>query len=155
MSQFHIQPWAKVGTLKNATVLDLTAELSQMKIENDLRREVQDNIRRLRDMGTYKGRRHAMGLPVRGQRTRTQVRRAYVYKFYVALTAADYKCSQAKQDRKRWLWKGERIDGGCSSVEKSGFGHCKILYYMRQRLDRLKCVVLCGTCGKIKWLSSC
>ncbi|KAF2683452.1 30S ribosomal protein S13 [Lentithecium fluviatile CBS 122367] len=73
MARFHIQPWAKVGSLKNSTVMDLTAELSEMKIENDLRREVQDNIRRLKDMGTYRGRRHAMGLPVRGQRTRTQI----------------------------------------------------------------------------------
>lgn len=43
-----------------------------MKIENDLRRELRQNIIRLRDMGTYRGRRHAMGMPVRGQRTRTQ-----------------------------------------------------------------------------------
>lgn len=73
MARFHIQPWAKVGSLKSSTLLDLTAELSNMKIENDLRREIQDNIVRLKDMGTYRGRRHAMGLPVRGQRTRTQV----------------------------------------------------------------------------------
>jgi small subunit ribosomal protein S13 len=73
MAKFHIHPWAKVGSLKNATVMELTAELSNMKIENDLRREVQENIRRLKDMGTYRGRRHAMGLPVRGQRTRSQV----------------------------------------------------------------------------------
>ena len=76
MAKFHIQPWAKVGGLKNATVMDLTAELSTMKIENDARREVQENIRRLKDMGTYRGRRHAMGLPVRGQRTRTQINTA-------------------------------------------------------------------------------
>ncbi|KAF2262517.1 30S ribosomal protein S13 [Lojkania enalia] len=76
MARFHIFPWAKVGSLKNAQVLDLTAELSNMKIENDLRREVQDNIRRLKDMGTYRGRRHAMGLPVRGQRTRSQIKTA-------------------------------------------------------------------------------
>lgn len=44
-----------------------------MKIENDLRREIKDNISRLRDMGSYRGRRHAMNLPVRGQRTRSQV----------------------------------------------------------------------------------
>ena len=43
-----------------------------MKIENDLKRELVENIKRLRDMGTYRGRRHAMGMPVRGQRTRTQ-----------------------------------------------------------------------------------
>ncbi|XP_014554443.1 hypothetical protein COCVIDRAFT_28482 [Bipolaris victoriae FI3] len=73
MAKFHIHPWAKVGSLKNATVMDLTAELANMKIENDLRRQVQDDIRRLRDMGTYRGRRHAMGLPVRGQKTRTQI----------------------------------------------------------------------------------
>jgi small subunit ribosomal protein S13 len=76
MAKFHIHPWAKVGSLKNATVMDLTAELSTMKIENDARREVQDNIRRLKDMGTYRGRRHAMGLPVRGQRTRNQINTA-------------------------------------------------------------------------------
>ena len=74
MARFHIHPWARVGSLKNSTVLELTAELTGMRIENDLRREVQENIRRLKDMGTYRGRRHAMGLPVRGQRTRTQVR---------------------------------------------------------------------------------
>src|SRR5690242_14714921 len=73
MAKFHIHPWAKVGTLKNSTVMDLTAELSTMKIENDARREVQDNIRRLKDMGSYRGRRHAMGLPVRGQNTRSQI----------------------------------------------------------------------------------
>lgn len=44
-----------------------------MTIETDLRRKVRENIARLKDMGTYRGRRHAMGLPVRGQRTRSQV----------------------------------------------------------------------------------
>lgn len=44
-----------------------------MTIENDAKRKMRDDIRRLRDMGSYRGRRHAMSLPVRGQRTRTQV----------------------------------------------------------------------------------
>lgn len=44
-----------------------------MTLESDLKGQMQNNIKRLRDMGTYRGRRHAMGLPVRGQRTRTQV----------------------------------------------------------------------------------
>ncbi|KAI8935639.1 hypothetical protein NX059_007166 [Plenodomus lindquistii] len=73
MAKFYIHPWQKVGALKNSTVLELTEELTNMKIENDLRRQVQQDIGRLRDMGTYRGRRHAMGLPVRGQRTRTQI----------------------------------------------------------------------------------
>ncbi|MCJ1253119.1 hypothetical protein MMC24_000926 [Lignoscripta atroalba] len=72
MARFHIHPTAKIGSLGNKQVLDLTAELSDMNIENDLRRQLRENIKRLRDMGSYRGRRHAMGLPVRGQRTRTQ-----------------------------------------------------------------------------------
>lgn len=72
MARYYIHPTAKVGSLANKQVLDLNAELSTMNIENDLRRQLRENIGRLRDMGTYRGRRHAMGLPVRGQRTRTQ-----------------------------------------------------------------------------------
>jgi small subunit ribosomal protein S13 len=74
MARFFVHPTAKVGSLANRQVLDLTAELSNMTIENDLKRQLRDNIRRLKDMGTYRGRRHAMGLPVRGQNTRSQVR---------------------------------------------------------------------------------
>jgi small subunit ribosomal protein S13 len=73
MAKFSIFPRARVGSLPNKTVTAITAELSGMKIENELRQQKDDNIRRLRDMGSYRGRRHAMGLPVRGQRTRTQV----------------------------------------------------------------------------------
>jgi small subunit ribosomal protein S13 len=76
MARFHIHPTAKVGALAQKQVLDLTAELSNMHIENDLRREMRDNIARLRDMKSYRGTRHAMGLPVRGQRTRTQTNTA-------------------------------------------------------------------------------
>jgi small subunit ribosomal protein S13 len=65
-----------MGSLQPKTVTALTAELSTMTIENDARKIIQDNIRRLRDMGAYRGRRHAMGLPVRGQRTRNQIQTA-------------------------------------------------------------------------------
>ncbi|RYP88481.1 hypothetical protein DL770_004645 [Monosporascus sp. CRB-9-2] len=73
LAKYSIHPLARLGTLPAKTVTALTAELSTMTIENDARRIVQDNIKRLRDMGTYRGRRHAMGLPVRGQRTRSQI----------------------------------------------------------------------------------
>lgn len=53
-----------------------------MKIENELRREVKDNIARLRDMGTYRGRRHAMHLPTRGQNTRSQVCLGFIEAVY-------------------------------------------------------------------------
>jgi small subunit ribosomal protein S13 len=62
-----------MGSLQPKTLTALTAELSTMTIENDARKIVRDNISRLRDMGTYRGRRHAMNLPVRGQRTRNQI----------------------------------------------------------------------------------
>lgn len=73
MAKYSIFPFAKVGALSAKTVTALTAELSQMKIENDARRQLRDNIKRLKDMGSYRGRRHAMGLPVRGQKTRNQI----------------------------------------------------------------------------------
>ena len=46
----------------------------EYKVEGDLRREVSSNIKRLMDMGCYRGLRHRMGLPVRGQRTRSNAR---------------------------------------------------------------------------------
>jgi hypothetical protein len=120
MAKFHIQPWAKVGSLKNATVLDLTAELSNMKIENDLRREVNDNIRRLKDMGAYRGRRHAMGLPVRGQRTRTQVSVVELAGFGSMLTMADHDRAEIEQD-------GERRSRASAAVRRMEIP-CTILY---------------------------
>lgn len=78
LARFNIHPTCRVGELANKQVLDLTAVLSDMKIENDLRREVLNDIKRLKETGTYRGRRHALGLPVRGQRTRTQVGVSFV-----------------------------------------------------------------------------
>jgi len=113
MAKFYIHPWAKVGSLKNSTVLDLTAELANMKIENDLRRQVQDDIRRLRDMGTYRGRRHAMGLPVRGQKTRTQVcvitGMGGGCACRVMLMATDCNCTTPEQGRTRRHWESGNV----------------------------------------------
>jgi ribosomal protein S13 len=49
-------------------------ETKTLKIENELKREILRNIQRLRDTGTYRGRRHAMNLPVRGQNTKSQIK---------------------------------------------------------------------------------
>ena len=51
-------------------------ELAELKIESELRREVRENIAHHRTVGTYVGRRHAMGLPVRGQNTRSNAKTA-------------------------------------------------------------------------------
>ncbi|KAF4585457.1 ribosomal protein S13 [Ophiocordyceps camponoti-floridani] len=72
MAKFSIFKLAKVETLTPKIITSLNAELSSMKIGVDAVKLVQENIRRLRDNGSTRGRRHAMGLPVRGQRTRTQ-----------------------------------------------------------------------------------
>ena len=52
----------------------LRIEVGKFAVEGDLRREVQLNIKRLIDLGCYRGTRHRKGLPVRGQRTRTNAR---------------------------------------------------------------------------------
>lgn len=73
MARLHIHNTAKVADLNNRQVLDVNAALSEMRIENDLRRSVWNDIARLKETGTYRGRRHALGLPARGQNTRSQV----------------------------------------------------------------------------------
>ncbi|RDI87250.1 hypothetical protein Vi05172_g2975 [Venturia inaequalis] len=71
MAKHCIHETSNFSALSNQKILDLTAEMTGMKLESDLKREVRGNILRLRDMGTYRGRRHAMGLPVRGQNTKS------------------------------------------------------------------------------------
>lgn len=63
--------------VKNLTEEQLSAlrqEIAKYKVEGDLRREVALNIKRLTEIGCYRGMRHRKGLPVRGQRTRTNAR---------------------------------------------------------------------------------
>lgn len=65
----------RAGELTDEEIARLTQELqANYKLEGDLRREVAGNIKRLIDIGTYRGLRHKKGLPVRGQRTRTNSR---------------------------------------------------------------------------------
>ncbi|MEW6444781.1 MAG: 30S ribosomal protein S13 [Pseudomonadota bacterium] len=65
---------AKVRDLVEAQVEALRAEVAKFTVEGDLRREVSMSIKRLMDMGCYRGLRHRRGLPVRGQRTKTNAR---------------------------------------------------------------------------------
>ena len=69
-----VDPATKVKDLTEAEVTALRAQLSRYQLEGDLRREVSMNIKRLMDLGTWRGMRHRKGLPVRGQRTRTNAR---------------------------------------------------------------------------------
>ncbi|UXY16578.1 30S ribosomal protein S13 [Chitiniphilus purpureus] len=69
-----IEPSKKVKDLSEAELDKLREELGKYVIEGDLRREVTMSIKRLMDLGCYRGFRHRKGLPVRGQRTRTNAR---------------------------------------------------------------------------------
>jgi small subunit ribosomal protein S13 len=64
----------KVKDLTDAQVDSLRLEVAKITVEGDLRRAVSMNIKRLMDLGSYRGMRHRRGLPVRGQRTRTNAR---------------------------------------------------------------------------------
>ncbi len=64
----------KVRDLTEAEVEALRAEVAKHAVEGDLRREIGMNIKRLMDLGCYRGLRHRRGLPVRGQRTKTNAR---------------------------------------------------------------------------------
>lgn len=64
----------KVKDLSDAEVEKLRDEVAKLQVEGDLRREVTMNIKRLMDLGCYRGIRHRRGLPVRGQRTKTNAR---------------------------------------------------------------------------------
>jgi small subunit ribosomal protein S13 len=69
-----VKPETKVKDLTETEVAALRAQIAKIPVEGDLRREVSMNIKRLMDLGTYRGIRHRKGLPVRGQRTRTNAR---------------------------------------------------------------------------------
>lgn len=65
---------AKIKDLSDSDVERLRDEVGKFTVEGDLRREISMSIKRLMDLGCYRGLRHRRGLPVRGQRTRTNAR---------------------------------------------------------------------------------
>ena len=69
-----VKPDTLVKNLTEADVTALRAQVATLLVEGDLRRETSMNIKRLMDLGTYRGIRHRRGLPLRGQRTRTNAR---------------------------------------------------------------------------------
>jgi small subunit ribosomal protein S13 len=69
-----VNPATKIKDLTEAQVEALRTEVAKFTVEGDLRREVSMSIKRLMDLGCYRGLRHRRGLPLRGQRTRTNAR---------------------------------------------------------------------------------
>lgn len=76
LKQAQVDFYRKTDQLTDAEVAKIREVIDQgsLKIEGDLRREVSVNIKRLMDLGTYRGFRHRRSLPVRGQRTHTNAR---------------------------------------------------------------------------------
>jgi small subunit ribosomal protein S13 len=69
-----VSPDTRVKDLSDAEITTLRGAIEAYQVEGDLRRWESMNIKRLMDIGCYRGRRHRLGLPVRGQRTRTNSR---------------------------------------------------------------------------------
>ncbi len=74
LEQTRISPDTRVRDLTESQVQSLREALAPLTTEGDLRREVQLNIKRLSEIGSYRGLRHRRSLPLRGQRTRTNAR---------------------------------------------------------------------------------
>ena len=73
-SEAGVAPDTVVKDLAEPEVANLRTAVAKFEVEGDLRREVSMNIKRLMDLGCYRGIRHRRGLPLRGQRTRTNAR---------------------------------------------------------------------------------
>jgi len=69
-----LDPAVKIKDLSEEQVESLRTEVAKLSVEGDLRREVSMDIKRLMDLGCFRGRRHRRSLPVRGQRTKTNAR---------------------------------------------------------------------------------
>ncbi|MGF1602508.1 MAG: 30S ribosomal protein S13 [Thermosynechococcaceae cyanobacterium] len=69
-----VNPDTRVRDLSDTDITALRNAISTYQVEGDLRRWESMNVKRLMDIGAYRGRRHRLGLPVRGQRTRTNSR---------------------------------------------------------------------------------
>ncbi len=69
-----VEPSAKIKDLNEDQIENLRNEVSKFTVEGDLRREINMNIKRLMDLGCFRGIRHRRNLPLRGQRTKTNAR---------------------------------------------------------------------------------
>jgi small subunit ribosomal protein S13 len=74
LKEVSVEPVKKVKDLTTEEEAAIRKIVDDMKLEGNLKREISQNIKRLKDIGSYRGTRHAYGLPARGQRTKTNSR---------------------------------------------------------------------------------
>lgn len=75
-AQCNLDPQTPIGNYSNDSIDKIRSILADLKLENDLRKEVTNNIKNLIAIKSYRGRRHRFGLPVRGQNTHTNAQTA-------------------------------------------------------------------------------
>src|SRR5689334_5453229 len=74
LKETGVDPDRRIGDLTDDEVVKLREAVENHEVEGDLRRERSQNVKRLQEIGSYRGLRHRRGLPVRGQRTKTNAR---------------------------------------------------------------------------------
>lgn len=74
LAELNLDPDIRAGKLDSKALQAISTKLEKIPTEGDLKKMVRDNIQRLKRIGSYRGLRHSMGLPARGQRTRTNAR---------------------------------------------------------------------------------
>lgn len=74
LAKTRINPETKASQLSEDEVLKIREAIKEILVEGDLRKDISTNLKRLMDIGTYRGLRHKKNLPARGQRTRTNAR---------------------------------------------------------------------------------
>lgn len=101
LNSIGLQTGIRIKDLSETDISKLNNYISQnVKVEGDLRREVQQNIRRLIDIGAYRGYRHRRNLPARGQRTKTNARTRRGKRKTVGSVRAEAKKAAAPQEKK-------------------------------------------------------
>lgn len=101
LTETGIQPGVRIKDLSESEINKLNNYISQnLKVEGDLRRDIQQNIRRLIEIGSYRGLRHRRNLPVRGQRTKTNARTRRGKRKTVGAVKSEAKKAQAPVESK-------------------------------------------------------
>lgn len=101
LSQARVDGDKRMKDLTDEEVSRIIKILDTLVIEGDLRREVQSNIQLLRDIGTYRGSRHAHNLPARGQRTRSNARTKRGKRVTIGAVKKDVMAKQAPSAAKK------------------------------------------------------
>jgi small subunit ribosomal protein S13 len=101
LAKVEIDPAKRVHQLTADEVAKLQKMLDTMKVSGDLRKEISGNISRLKETGTYRGKRHARGLPARGQRTRTNARTKRGKRVTIGALKKEVLAAKESSDKKK------------------------------------------------------